>query len=766
MAFDIGFDFRFDSSGFFSEGARAALELAAGVWEDLILDEFPDVPAGVAFSVKNPSDGDSWEEVRLAEPIDDLLIFVGAQRPPFDIGSAENASLARAAVLGRDAQGDALRGRVVRDFRGEGPASDFEPFVGAISFNPDAAWSFDPGGPDRLSIDFFTTALHEIGHVLGLGLAPIFKEIGQGGFDGPNALAVNGGAPIPMDASGTHPEHGFAGGDTVMEPRASFGERKLPTDFDLAMLADIGFEIDGFAPQGRALQVVGDGDDAPVFGMAIADTLDAGAGDDEVYGGAGDDTLAGGAGDDRLAGERGDDTLRGGDGADRLLGGAGADRLFGGDGGDLLRGEAGADRLEGGAGADILAGGSGDDTLVGQGGADVFVIAPGGGTDRVVDFQPGQDTLLVHPDFGLPDGRAALATVADARAPVPRLEPGAGVAVEVALDAQATAGLGADDIAIGRLLPDGGIDRAPAAVDDRVVLDGAEPVTIDVLANDRHNPGDDLALRLISTPLSGAAAVEDDGTITFTPPESFTGATTFAYRVTDDAGRGDTATITVEPAAGTGGPDLQLLDLAVPAQVATVYLGYFGRAPDATGLDFWTGQYEAGLDAGNTPGRVLDDIAESFRLSAEAQDLFPLLDPEVAAMPAPGQVEGFVADVFDNLFDRAPSAEGLDFWSGEIAERIEAGTRLGDIIVDIVSGAQDRGSRDGDGNDATTVRNKIEVALALGEGDEDGRAGAQTRQILQEVGTERASVEAALDDLDAAGLAAPLSSDAADPLLG
>jgi len=765
MAFDISFDFRFDESGFFTDSAREALAFAAGIWEDLIRDEFPDVPAGVAFSVKNPSDGDSWEEVRLDQPIDDLLIFVGAQAPPFDIGSTPDAALARAMLLGADVQGDVLRSRVARDFRGEGPASDFEPFVGAISFNPGMDWSFDLGQPGSRTIDFVTTALHEIGHVLGLGLAPVFKAIGEGGFDGPNALAVNGGAPIPMDASGTHPEHGFAGGDTLMEPRASFGERKLPTDFDLAMLADIGFEIDGFDRQGATRAVVGDGDDAPVFGMAIADTLDAGPGDDEVYGGAGNDTLAGGAGDDRLAGERGDDTLRGDGGADRLLGGSGADRLFGGAGGDLLRGEGGADRLEGGAGADILAGGAGDDTLVGQGGPDVFVLAPGGGVDRVLDFQPGQDTLLIHPDFGLADGRVVLASVADARAAVPRLELGGDAAVEVALDGTAAAGLGADDIAIGRLLPDGGIDRAPAAVDDRVVLDGAGSVTVDVLANDRHNPGDDLALRLISTPLSGAAAVNGDGTITFTPPESFTGATTFAYRVTDDAGRGDTATITVAPAAGTGGPDLQLLDLAVPAQVTSVYVGYFGRAPDPSGLAFWSGQYEAGLDSGKAPGQVLDDIAESFRLSAEARDLFPLLDPEIASMPTPGQVEGFVFDVFDNLFDRAPSAEGLDFWSGEIAERIEAGTRLGDIIIDIISGAQDSASRGSGASDATTVRNKIEVAMALGD-DGTELAVPQTRQILQEVGTERASVEAALDDLDAAGLAAPLSSEAADPMLG
>ncbi len=80
MSFDIAFDYRFDTTGFFNDPVRrAALEEAARVWEAILKDEFDDVPAGVSFNIINPSDGESWETVTLTDPIDDLVVFVGAR---------------------------------------------------------------------------------------------------------------------------------------------------------------------------------------------------------------------------------------------------------------------------------------------------------------------------------------------------------------------------------------------------------------------------------------------------------------------------------------------------------------------------------------------------------------------------------------------------------------------------------------------------------------------------------------------------------------
>ena len=146
-------------------------------------------------------------------------------------------------------------------------------------------------------------------------------------------------------------------------------------------------------------------------GGATADTLNGGAGNDNVYGeggddallaGAGNDYIHGGAGNDRLWGQDSDDGLDGGVGADFLAGGAGDDSLTGGAGADYLAGEAGNDTLDGGAGYDILAGGDGGDTLYGgtegdtffgQEGYDRFVIR--GGVNWVMDFDEATDWLRI-----------------------------------------------------------------------------------------------------------------------------------------------------------------------------------------------------------------------------------------------------------------------------------------------------------------------------------------------------------------------------------
>lgn len=200
-------------------------------------------------------------------------------------------------------------------------------------------------------------------------------------------------------------------------------------------------------------------------------------------------------------------------------------------------------------------------------------------------------------------------------------------------------------------------------------------------------------------------------------------------------------------------------------QIAAIYAGYFGRAPDPAGLDFWMTQFEA---AGNLPGanegQILADIANSFALSQEAQALFPFLaDPTDAADTA---VRGFVGNVFRNLFDREPDPAGLAFWTEEIQARIAAGAFVGTAILDIVSGARDGSEADTDGDgeterfdDATTVANKVaagdaflEAARRSGESFDfelaaeavarTGRAlsAEEARQIALDLARERALV--------------------------
>ena len=360
MSFSIVFDYRFDTIGFYDDPAvRAVMDRAAEIWSDLIQDDFEEVRAGTTFTVANPSISGQRETVTLTEDIDDLLIFAGTRDIP---------SLGRAGYAGTDAAGDAFRSRVSSDFREAGPVTDFEPWAGVMVLDRRDDWSFDLDAPVAGKNDLLTVTLHEIGHVLGIGTAPAFEALIEDHyFTGVNARAVNGGAPVPLEDDHSHVENGFEGDNVLLDPITLTGTRTLPGALDLAMLADIGYEIAGYTAQGSAPPLTSSGDET-VFGTILDDRIDGLAGDDHLQGEAGNDTLFGGSGGDVIFGQAGDDFLSGGPEGDFLLGGDGDDTLQPGAGNDSLRGGAGADRI---------------------------VLEQGMGSDTVYDFEFGRDALDV-----------------------------------------------------------------------------------------------------------------------------------------------------------------------------------------------------------------------------------------------------------------------------------------------------------------------------------------------------------------------------------
>ena len=238
--FDITFDFRFDTNGFFdTQERRDALEAAADIWEAIIQDEFEDLPVGTPILVTNPQTEES-EFFNSDFIIDDLVIFVGA------VNQGEG-TLASAAPSGSFEVGSTLEERFT------GP--DFEPWVGHISFNPDLPWFFDPTPNTDNDIpaneyDFLSTALHEIGHVLGFGTSDAFANLIDlfGEFSGANTTLLNDGEPIFLDFFDlAHFPEGLMsdGQETLLDPFATPGTRELPTTLDVAVLSDIGFEIAG-----------------------------------------------------------------------------------------------------------------------------------------------------------------------------------------------------------------------------------------------------------------------------------------------------------------------------------------------------------------------------------------------------------------------------------------------------------------------------------------------------------------------------------------
>ena len=154
--------------------------------------------------------------------------------------------------------------------------------------------------------------------------------------------------------------------------------------------------------------VAGNEGDDTLYGGKDRDTLQGGEDRDLIEGNLAEDWIEGNGGNDRLWGNAGDDTLSGNSGNDTLFGGGGNDWLDGNGGDDQIFADLGDDTLDGGGGSDRLSGGDGDDWLVGEEGRDTlsggrgrdrFFVAAGQGPDLLLDFEEGEDAIVL--DGGL-----------------------------------------------------------------------------------------------------------------------------------------------------------------------------------------------------------------------------------------------------------------------------------------------------------------------------------------------------------------------------
>jgi hypothetical protein len=95
-------------------------------------------------------------------------------------------------------------------------------------------------------------------------------------------------------------------------------------------------------------------------------------------------------------------------------------------------------------------------------------------------------------------------------------------------------------------------NRDPLATADTAITAREVPVTIKVLANDSDPNGDPLEVIGVTQGANGEVALNDDGTVTYTPAEGFDGTDSFTYTIDDDHGGQATGTVivTVLPNAG------------------------------------------------------------------------------------------------------------------------------------------------------------------------------------------------------------------------
>ena len=393
--FIIKLDFSYDTSGYFNDtGRRAPLAKAAELWSEIIQDDFAEIPTGSSFSIRHPSKPDENLTVTLDEPIDDLLIYVGAR-------NFSGNTLGIGGPSGYSLEGDVYSARISDDFRGLGPPSDYEPWAGVLTFDNEVTWNFGLDEPSSDESDLLTVALHEIAHVLGVGTASTFFDLSSDKkFQGLNTKKLNGGIPLPLHEDGAHVEDGYNDDLILMDPTSTTGTRRSISEFDKSILADLGYLITGYEYYGEPFAIA-TSQGEKINGTTLNDILTGLGGDDFIFAGDGDDKIYGDDGNDELNGGRGSDLIFGGadddkvfadDGDDELYGNDGADRLQGGGGSDLIYGGLGNDKLFGENGDDILSGDDGDDQLTGGLGDDVFVINSGK-TD--VWTGDGQDNIFV-----------------------------------------------------------------------------------------------------------------------------------------------------------------------------------------------------------------------------------------------------------------------------------------------------------------------------------------------------------------------------------
>jgi len=251
---DIEFDFTLDSLNFFDTPEKInALELAGYMISRRLGDDLEAIlPSGInefdaIFS--HPETGAQQQVNNLPVPADTIIIFVGGR----DFGAG--GSLGFGGSGGFSSFGTASWLTTVRT-RGETgvdqmPPTDFGPWGGSIAFNSNAgvSWHFGPtdAGLDSGESDFLSVALHEVGHVLGIGTADSWDALVSGtSFTGSVSVAeYDLGGNVPLDDDLRHWANGTSdgGNETAMDPSLTTGTRKLFTELDFAALDDIGWDI-------------------------------------------------------------------------------------------------------------------------------------------------------------------------------------------------------------------------------------------------------------------------------------------------------------------------------------------------------------------------------------------------------------------------------------------------------------------------------------------------------------------------------------------
>ena len=145
----------------------------------------------------------------------------------------------------------------------------------------------------------------------------------------------------------------------------------------------------------------------------------------------------------------------------------------------------------------------------------------------------------------------------------------------------------------------------------------------------------------------------------------------------------------------------------IQAEVEALYVGYFMRAGDPGGTQFWINAFQSG--AVNLAGAAAD-----FSDSLEAAGDYPFLATGNLGAPVTElgvstytNVYNFINQVYQDLFNRNVDAGGFAFWNAFLLKNVGNAQAIGDFISDVIAGAGPGGPDD------LTLQAKVQVATFI-----------------------------------------------------